>query len=178
MPSQLNETLVAELTEELKKSPHVIVTEYSGMKADEFNELRASLNKLGAKYKVVKNRLAKIAFKNRGWDGLDTDLKGPSALAYHGTDGTSLLKILTDFSSKHQTFKVKVGHLFGAKTSAGDLKAISQLPSKEVLLATLLARLNSPLTTLVLTMKEPIRALHASLSAVAKKKEAAPTPAA
>jgi large subunit ribosomal protein L10 len=174
MPSQLNQTLVADLTDELKKSPHVVVTEYQGMKADEFNELRTNLNKVGAKYKVVKNRLARIAFKNVGWTGLDDTMKGPSAIVYHGTDGAALVRVLYDFSAKHQNLKVKIGHLYGNKTSAVDLKVISQLPSKEVLLSTLLARLNGPLTTLVLTMKEPIRALHASLSAVAKKKEAAP----
>ncbi len=172
MPSQLNQTLVADLTDELKKSPHVVVTEYQGMKAEEFNELRANLNKVGAKYKVVKNRLARIAFKNVGWVGLDDLMKGPSAIVYHGTDGAALTRTLFDFSVKHQNLKVKVGHVYGAKASAVDLKTISQLPSKEVLLSTLLARLNSPLTTLILTMKEPIRGLHAAMSAVAKKKEA------
>lgn len=174
MANQIKQTLVADLTEELKQSPHVIVTEYQGMKAEEFNELRASLNKFGAKYKVVKNRLARIAFKNVGWVGLNDLMTGPSAIAYQGKDGTALVRALYDFGSKHQTFKVKVGHVFGATTTAADLKAISTLPSREVLLSTLLARLNSPLTTLILTMNEPLRSLHASLSAVAKKKEAAP----
>jgi large subunit ribosomal protein L10 len=51
---------------------------------------------------------------------------------------------------------------------------MADLPSREVLLATLLARLNGPLTTLVTTMNEPLRSLHAALGAVAKKKEAKP----
>ena len=54
MPSAVKEKLVSELTEELKKSSHVIVTEYQGMKAEEFNDLRSKLYALGAKYKVVK----------------------------------------------------------------------------------------------------------------------------
>src|SRR5690242_7228239 len=110
MPNKLKETFVAELTEELKKSPHVLVTDYQGLKAEEFNELRANLNKVGAKYKVVKNRLAKLAFKSIGWEGLVDDMKGPSAIAYHGTDGTALNKILQDFSTKHEHLKVKAGH--------------------------------------------------------------------
>lgn len=174
MPNKEKQTFVAELTEELKKSPHVLVTEYQGLKAEEFNELRLSLNKLGAKYKVVKNRLAKLAFKAIGWEALTDDMKGPSAIAYFGTDGAAITKVLQDFSTKHQNLKVKAGHVYGFKANAQDLKTLANLPSKEVLLSTLLARLNSPLTTLLATLNEPIRSLHGALSAVAKKKEAAP----
>jgi large subunit ribosomal protein L10 len=174
MPSEVKEKFVAELTEELKKSPHVLVTEYSGMKADEFNELRAKLRTVGAKYKVVKNRLARIAFKNIGWDGLNEKMKGPSAIAFMGKDSAAVAKVLNEFGTSHQMFKVRAGHVYGKVEDAATLKVIATLPSKEVLLATLLARLNSPLTTLIVTLKEPLRALNASLSAVAKKKEATP----
>ncbi len=174
MANKEKQTFVVELTEELKKSPHVLVTDYQGLKAEEFNELRANLNKVGAKYKVLKNRLAKIAFKSVGWDGVSNDMKGPSAIAYHGTDGAAIAKILFDFSVKHTNLKVKAGHLYGFKASGADLRVIANLPSKEVLLSTLLARLNSPLQTLLATLNEPIRSLHGALSAVVKKKEAAP----
>jgi len=174
MPNKIKETFVTELAEELKNTPNVVVTEYQGMKAEEFNELRAVLRPLGAKYKVVKNRLAKIAFKEVGWAGLTDSMKGPSAIAYQNGDSAGLVRALYDFSSKHQTFKVKAGHVFGMTASASDLRMISTLPSREVLLATLLARLNSPLTTLLRTLQEPVRSLHAALSAVAKKKETVP----
>ncbi len=174
MANKAKESFVAELTEELKKSPHVIVTDYQGLKAEEFNELRASLNKVGAKYKVVKNRLARIAFKSIGWESLTDNMKGPSAIAYHGTDGAAVTRILFDFSGKHQNMKVKAGHVFGIKATGNDLKVMSSLPSREVLLSTLLIRMNSPLVTLLRTLNEPLRSLHGALSAVAKKKEAAP----
>jgi large subunit ribosomal protein L10 len=174
MPNKAKQTFVAELTEELKKSPHVLVTDYQGMKAEQFNELRANLNKVGAKYKVLKNRLARLAFKNIGWESLSDDMKGPSAIAYFGTDGAAVTKILQDFSTKNKNFKVKAGHLYGMRASAQDLKTIAGLPSREVLLATLLSRMNSPLITLLATLNEPVRSLHGALSAIAKKKESAP----
>src|ERR1044071_183688 len=174
MANKNKESFVSELTEELKKSPHIVVTDYQGMKADEFNELRNSLNKVGAKYKVVKNRLARLAFKSIGWESLSDDMKGPSAIAYFGTDGAALNKILQEFSSKHQNLKVKAGHVFGAKATGAELKMISKLPSREVLLATLLSRLTSPLKPLLATLNEPIRSLHGALSAIAKKKESVP----
>jgi len=174
MPSEIKEKFVVELTEELKKSPHVLVTDYQGLKAEEFNELRAKLNTVGAKYKVVKNRLAKLALRNIGWSGLEDKLKGPSAMAYHGKEATSLAKILDEFSKTHQNLKFKGGHVFGQTADAQMLKTIARLPSREVLLSTLLARLNSPLQSLMMTLKEPARSLHSALSALAKKKESSP----
>lgn len=173
MPSVIKEKLVSDLTEEMKTTEHVVVTNYLGLDSEAFNDLRTKLKDVGAKYKVVKNRLAKIALKNVGWN-IDDALKGPSAFAYKGTDIASISKVLFQFAKKHDGFKVKAGYLFGEMKDAGTIQAIADLPSKEVLLATLLARMNGPLQSLVATMNEPMRSLHAAISAVAKKKEAAP----
>ena len=174
MPSAVKISMVDKLTEELKSSEQVIVTEYKGMKADQFNSLRAKIRPLGAKYTVVKNRLAKIALKNIGREKLGENLKGPSALAYQSKDGVALAKILSDFSGENKNFQVKAGYLLGLLADANTMRTIASLPSREVLMATLLARMNSPLQKLLATLNEPMRSLHASLSAVAKKKESAP----
>ena len=173
MPSAVKEKFVKELTEELKSSPHVLVTDYQGLKAEQFNELRTKLRQAGAKFKVVKNRLARIATKNVGWK-IEEHLKGPSAITFSGEDSAAITKVLYDFGKKNKTLKVKGGFLFGEVADDKTIKAIADLPSKEVLLATLAARLNGPLVKLVATLNEPIRSLHAALSAVAKKKESNP----
>jgi len=172
MASQVKEQFVEKLTEELKSSSHVVVTEYQGMTAIEFDELRALLRPLGSKYKVVKNRLANLAFESTGFGDLKNYMKGPSAIAYLGSDGTALAKSLFKFGETHTNFKVRAGRILGLTTDSKSLKAIANLPSKEVLLATLLARMNSPLQTLAATLNEPLRSMHSALSAVAKKKEA------
>ena len=173
MANTAKEKFVGDLTEELKKSEHVVVTEYQGMAAEEFDALRAVLRPLGAKYKVVKNRLAKIAFANTGFSDLVSFLKGPSAITFQGKDGAAVTKILFKFGEDHQKFKVRAGRVLGLTADSKGLKALSSLPSREVLLATLLARMNAPLTTLVATLQEPLRGLHAALTAVSKKKETA-----
>ena len=173
MPSAIKEKLVSELSDDLKGSNHLVVTQYQGLTAEEFDALRNVIRPLGAKYTVVKNRLAKIAFESNGFGALKDQMKGPTAIAYKSTDIASLAKVLFKFSEEHPNFKIRAGFVFGAATDSQSLKTIANLPSKEVLLATLLARLQSPLTTLAATLNEPLRALHASLSAVAKKKEAA-----
>ncbi len=172
MASAVKEKQVASLAEELKASPHVVITQYQGMTAEQFDALRAALRPLGAKYKVVKNRLAKISFNETGYGDLKDLMKGPSAIAYKGTDGAAIVKALFKFGEANTNFKVKAGRLFGITADVKNLKAMADLPSREVLLATLLARLNGPLTSLVTTMNEPLRSLHAAMSALAKKKEA------
>jgi large subunit ribosomal protein L10 len=173
MPNAIKEKFISDLTEELKGSEHVIVTDYQGLNSEEFNELRAKLRTVGAKYKVVKNRLARLALKNVGWDKLMGDMKGPSALAYKGSDSAALARVLKDFGTDHKNLKIKAGQLYGMAANAEEVKIIANLPSRNVLLSTLLVRLNSPLQSLVMTLQEPIRSFNAALSAVAKKKEAA-----
>lgn len=172
MPNTIKEKIVEQLSEELKNSDHVIVTEYQGLTAEEFDALRSKLKPFGAKYKVVKNRLAKIAFSARGWGDLNIHLKGPSAIAYHGADTAQIAKALDSFSSENKKLRVKAGFVYGFSADSIGIRTIANLPSKEVLLATLLARMNGPLTKLIMTMREPVRSLHAVLSAYAKKKEA------
>src|SRR5581483_11200183 len=157
MPNALKEKQVASLTEELKSSENIVITQYQGMTAVEFDELRASIRPFGAKYKVVKNRLAKIAFGATGFGPLQDYLKGPAAIAYQGKDGAGIVKALFKFAEKNTNFKIKAGRLFGFTGDVKNLKAISDLPSREVLMATLLARMNAPLTKMVTTMKEELR---------------------
>ena len=173
MASAAKEQFVQNLTDELKTMEYFIVADYQGLNAEQFTELRTTLNGAGAKFKVVKNRLAKIALNNVGKNVKDA-FKGPSALAYQGGDVASLSKILSGFYKKHKLLKVKAGFAFGEQQSAQNIQTMADLPSKEVLLSTLLARMNAPLQSLAATMNEPLRSLHSVISAVAKKQEAAP----
>lgn len=174
MANAVKEKLVGNLKEELKGSEHIVVTQYTGMTAEDFISLRATLRPLGAKYKVVKNRLAQIVFKEAGFSDLNPHMKGPSAIVFQGKDSQGIARALFKFGETHENLKVRAGHIFGTVNDSKNLKAIANLPSKEVLLSILLARLNSPLSTLAATLNEPLRSLHGALSALAKKKEATP----
>lgn len=174
MPSAVKEKFVESLSEELKGSSHVVVSEYQGMTAEEFDQLRASLLPLGAKFKVVKNRLAKIAFDGSGFSELKDYMKGPSAITFLGQDPAGVTKALLKFSEQHTNLKIKAGRMFGMTADNKTLKALAALPSKEVLIATLLARLNSPVQRLASTINQPLQSLHSVLVALAKKKESVP----
>jgi large subunit ribosomal protein L10 len=172
MPNAIKEKQIENLTKEIKSSAHIVISDYQGMTAGQFDALRAAIRPFGAKFKVVKNRMAKISFKASGFDDLTEKMKGPSAITYQGTDASAILKTLFKFSETNENFKVKAGRMFGLTADTKNLKALADLPSREVLLATLLARMNGPLTNLVTVLNEPLRSLHAALSAVAKNKEA------
>lgn len=174
MTSAVKEKFVDSLTEELKGSTHVVISEYQGMTAAELDELRASLAPLGAKFKVVKNRLAKFALDKSGFSELKDHMKGPSAITYLGADPAGISKALLKFGETHTNLKIRAGRLFGMTADLKALKTLANLPSREVLLATLLARLNSPLTHLASTLNAPLQSLHSALNALAKKKESAP----
>lgn len=172
MPNAVNVEFVKNFTEDIKKSSHVVVTEYQGLTTIELNELRAELKKLGSRYTIIKNRLAKIAFKEVGWGDLEPHLKGPTAVAYHGTDASAITKTLFEFTKEHKNLKLKAGHLFGAAVGLEEVKAIAMLPNKETLLATLAATLNSPIQNLAAALNEPLRSIYSALTALAKKKQA------
>ena len=171
MANQQKIDFVDTLADELRGSPDGILTDYQGLKAGDFSELRARLRAVGAKYKVVKNRLARLAFQKAGWSGLEAHLKGPSALVYKGENGPAILKALLAFDAKGEKLKLKGGRLFGQVFGRNDLRSIADLPSRKVLLSHLLGRLNGPLQTLAATLNEPVRGLGAVLSALAQKRE-------
>lgn len=173
MPSALKERFVDDLTAELRSSEHVLLADYQGLNSEELTELRGKLKKAGARFKVVKNRLARISFKNRGWD-LDAYMTGPSAIAYNGEDSVAITKVLADFGKGHKALKLKAGFIFGEVADFNKIRSIADLPSRDVLIATLAATLNSPLQKLAATLGEPLRSLHAALSDLAKKKESQP----
>ncbi len=171
MASVIKEKQVAELTDDLKGSQQIVITHYQGLTAEELDGIRSVIRPFGGKYKVVKNRLAKIAFDATGFGPLRDHMKGPVAIAYKASDVAGMTKALFKFSEDHPNFKVKMGFLFGSTIDPANLKAIANLPSRDVLLSTLLATLNSPLQRLAATLNEPLQKLHRSLSAVAKKRE-------
>ncbi|MFN0116678.1 MAG: 50S ribosomal protein L10 [Elusimicrobiota bacterium] len=172
MANQIKENIVTELAKELKETKHVVVTQYQGMTAEGFDALRKALTPLGGKYKVVKNRLAKIAFDQSGFDDLKDQMKGPSAIVYSGSDGAAITKALFKFTESNDKFRVRGGKILGLVTDSNGLRTISNLPSKEVLMSTLLARMQSPLISLVQIMNEPLSKLQRALSALAKTKAA------
>ena len=139
------EASVAELTKNFEDSTAVLLTEYRGLTVAELKELRNSIRQ-DAEYAVVKNTLTKIAARNAGVEGLDDDLKGPSAIAFVHGDPVAVAKGLRAFAKAHPLLVIKGGYFDGAALTADEVNKLADLESREVLLAKLAGAMKASLT--------------------------------
>ncbi len=139
------EASVAELTKNFEDSTAVLLTEYRGLTVAELKELRNSIRQ-DAEYAVVKNTLTKIAARNAGVEGLDDDLKGPSAIAFVHGDPVAVAKGLRAFAKAHTLLVIKGGYFDGAALSPAEVNKLADLESREVLLAKLAGAMKASLT--------------------------------
>jgi len=159
------------IQEHLKESVCVVLTDFRGLNVDELAELRKKLREKRADYKVVKNRLTKIAANNLDLSDLGDYLTGPTALVMSVEEMISPAKIVYDFAKEHEALKIKGGILEGEIVDSAKIKALASLPPKEELLAKMLGNLNGPIVGFVNVLNGPLRGLVGVLSAIADQKE-------
>ena len=149
MPNAENTESVAELKERFAGVQTAVLTEYRGLTVRQLSDLRKQLKGASAEYKVVKNRLARIAIKDSALDGLGKHLTGPTGVAYTRHDPVSVAKALQAFVKSNPALTIKVGVVEGKVLEAAALKSLADLPSKEALRAQLVGALQGPLSQLV-----------------------------
>jgi len=160
---------VTKLKEDLSRTPDLILSDFRGMTFPQMIDLRAKLSEQGASYKVVRNAFARFAIKEAGLPDVSSMLEGPTALAFLGKDPSPAAKILVDFT-KNAPLTIKGGVVSGKVLSAKDIEALSKLPGRLQLLASLMGTLNAPLTNLMYVMNGVSSKLVRTLAAVADKK--------
>ena len=164
--------IVLELSETLKRSPFVLVTEYRGMKVADFSELRSRLEPAGAEVHVVKNSFLKRAMSESGFPDVGDQFAGQTAVVTGQADVAPVAKIFKTFASEFKLAALKIGFVDRATLSTAELETLAELPAREILQAQLLGLLLSPATRLVRLLNEPAAALARLLNAKAKKEEA------
>jgi large subunit ribosomal protein L10 len=162
------------LAEKLKKAKVAVLTDYRGLKVSQIQELRGKLRTGNVEYRVVKNTLARRAADSAGYGALESELKGPIAIAF-GYDDLSLPPRLINEFVRATRLKVDVvgGLVEGRVFNRDQIKQLADLPSREVLLAQLLGTLQSPVGQLVGIMQTPVQQLVGVLDAYKSKLEAA-----
>lgn len=149
MPNAENKESVAELKERFAGVQTAVLTEYRGLTVRQLSDLRKQLKGASAEYKVVKNRLARIAIKDSALDGLGKHLTGPTGVAYTRHDPVSVAKALQAFVRSNPALTIKVGVVEGKVLEPSALKSLAELPSKEALRAQLVGALQGPMSKLV-----------------------------
>lgn len=156
----------------LKKSTIVILTDYKGLDVSAMNALRRKLREANAEYQVAKNSLLVRASEGSDVALIKDQFKGPSAIALSYDDPVAPTKVLTDFIKENKKFEIKVGVLNGKVIDFEGIKALSSLPSREVLLAQVLSTMNAVPTSLVTALSDVPRRLLNVLQAITEQKEA------
>jgi large subunit ribosomal protein L10 len=146
-----------------------IFTDYRGLTVDQITELRSRLREKQAEYRVVKNRYAKLAFKQMEMPDVADLLVGPTALALLKDDASAVAKILFEYS-KDAPVAVKGAIVDGRVFDGAETEALSRLPGREQLLAQLMSTMNAPLQNLVYAMNGVTQKLVRVLQAVADQK--------
>jgi large subunit ribosomal protein L10 len=157
------------LSEALKRSPFVLVTDYRGMKVADFGELRNRLAPARAEVHVVKNNFLKLAMADSGFPEVGDQFVGQTAVVTGEADVAPVAKIFKTFATEFKLAALRVGFVDRAVLSTAELETLAELPTREILQAQLLGLLLSPATRLVRLFNEPAAALARLLSAKAEK---------
>src|SRR5438309_2420634 len=167
-------SIVSDLSEKLKGSPFLLVTDYQRMKVDQFGELRNRLAPAGAEVRVVKNSFLKRAMADSGMPDVGDKLTGQTAIVMGEKDVAPVAKILKLFAAEFKIATLKIGVVDKAVMSTADVEALAELPAREILLAQLLGLFQAPATKLVRVLNEPGASLARLLNA---RKESMPAAA-
>jgi large subunit ribosomal protein L10 len=169
MPTEAKRETVAELREALASSRTLIISEYRGLTVREIAEIRRALRKQDVSYRVVKNRLMRIAAQDTVGEALSPLLTGPTAIAF-GNDESSTAKAVLDATRPYRLVTITGGVLGDRPITADGVRTLASLPSREVLLATLAGGMQSPVATLAGLLAANIRNLGSVLAQVRDQK--------
>ena len=166
---QYKREAVGQLRDKISRAPGLIFTDYRGLTVAQISDLRRSLRKQAAEYRVVKNNYAKIALRELGLPFEEDFLTNPTAIALAQSDIGPVAKTLFDFA-RESPLKVKGGMVDGQSLKPPAVEAISRLPTRLELLAMLMGTMNAPLRNLMYAMKGVSSKLVRTLQAVAEQK--------
>ena len=168
MPSQAKVESVEALKERLSAAKTAVLTEYRGLSVQQLSALRKQLKGAAAEYKVVKNRLARLAVRGGALDALAPHLKGPTGLAFTGQDPVAVAKALQVFVKTNPQLQIRLGLVEGKVVQPAELKALADLPSKGQLRSQIVGAVQGPMAQLVSLLQAPLRELVYVLAARGK----------
>jgi large subunit ribosomal protein L10 len=162
--------LVQKLKDDLISSTSVIVSHYSGLNVNESEELRSEMRKNGAKFKVTKNRLTKLALEQTQFKDLADLFTGPTAIAY-SDDPVAPAKVAVNFEKKLENFKIIGGGYDGEKIDLEKINFLATLPSMDELRGKILGIISAPAQKIALIVKEPAGQIARLVGAQSKNLE-------
>jgi len=164
------EATIAEISDAIRTSSGVLLTEYRGLTVAQLKELRGNI-RANASYAVVKNTLAKRAFNAEGISTFDAELVGPTAIAFVHGDTVTAAKALRDFAKANTALVLKGGYFDGAPLTADEVNKLADLESREVLLAKLAGAIKASLFGAAYMFNAPLAKAVRAVDALRQKQE-------
>jgi len=132
--------------------------------------LRRLLKESGAEYKVIKNTLINIAAKGTPFEYAKESFAGPTGIAFGFDDAVEVAKKVLEYSGKNDKLKIKSGVIEGKLYSVDEIKAISKLPPRNVLLGMIAGAMQAPASKLAGVLNATLTHFAYALEALKTKK--------
>jgi large subunit ribosomal protein L10 len=163
-------TAIEEIAADIEAAEAIFAVDYRGISVPQAAELRAKLRESDASFRIVKNRLTKIAADKAGaGERLNALLQGPTALTFVRGDTAQAAKAISTFNKEHKVLTFKGGFMDGINVDESGFEAIAKLPSRDVLNGQFAGVVASPLTGLVRGLGSMIQGLALQLGQIAEK---------
>lgn len=168
---QKKEEMATDLTDKFSQSEGIIMTGYQGLSVTDLNRLRNQLREIGCSYQVAKNRIVKLVMEQMGLPVVESLFDGPTAIGFCYQEISGPAKVMGDFAEEMPDFSIRGGLLGDRVLTADEVSALAALPSREILLAQVVAGMQAPLAGLVNLLSGSIRNLVYVLQARTKQLE-------
>ena len=162
-------SILNEAIERVKASDYCFVMNYGGLKVTQLTDLRSQLIKLDSRALVVKNTYLRKVAETLGWPDISAMLTGPTAVIIGKGDVPEGAKVLVEFVKKNEIASLKGGTSEASVLSVADIDALSKLPNKDTMRATLLGMLQAPATGFVRVLNASVCSFLYALKAYEEK---------
>ena len=164
--------VIAEISEVVSNSSAMVIAEYRGLTVQAVTKLRAEARKNGVTLRVVKNTLVRRAVEGTGFAGLADQFAGPLVYGF-SADPVAVAKVLVNFAKDNEKLVVKGGAMANYVMDVEAVKQLASMPSRDELLAKLMATMNEPIAKFVRTLNEVPARFVRTVAAVRDAKEQA-----
>lgn len=160
---------IEEIAAQIEAAEAIFAVDYRGISVPQAAELRGKLREADASFRIVKNRLTKIAAEKVGEERLAELLKGPTALTFVRGDTAMAAKAISSFNKEHEVLTYRGGFMGEIVLDEDRFKSIAKLPSRDVLNGQFAGIVASPITGLVRGLGSMIQGLALQLGQIAEK---------